>query len=138
MIKLSAIEFPLALEKAKVIHANKFSQAQGGAFNLPVSSTLYTEVVFRLENSGEDIRTYIRNLDLPIYTEQAVTVILSDKRVVGFVDMQTNYYYYTTRDFARQLGFGMPFFWVWVIGIAGAVLVFFMQDRQTTTWLFCP
>ena len=81
---------------------------------------------------------YINNLDLPIYTTQEVTVVSSNKIVLAFIDMQTKYYYFTTRDFSRKLNLGLPFFWVWVIGIMGGVLVYLLQNQETTGWIFVP
>ena len=138
VIKLSNVEIPLSLYRARVIYANKYSEAYGGAFNFPVSSTLYTDVVFRLNENNEDIKTYIKNLDLPIYTEQDVIVICSGKRVLGYVDMQTNYYYYTTNDFSRKLGVGFSLLWVFLIGILGGVCFYYINNRQGSLWLFVP
>ena len=137
MMNLS-IDIPLSLHQATVIHANKYSETHGGAFNLPVSSRLYTDVVFRLNNTNEDWPLYINNLDLPIYTSQEVTVVASNNNVLAFIDMQTKYYYFTTRDFSRKLNLGLSFFWVWVIGIMGGVLVYLLQNQVTTGWIFVP
>jgi len=64
---LQNFNLPLSLDPATVIHANKFSRAEG-AISFFVLSTLYTDLVFRLEETNDDIKIYIKNLDLPIYS----------------------------------------------------------------------
>ena len=132
------IDIPLSLFRATVIHANKYSETFGGAFNLPVSSRLYTDVVFRMNESNEDLPVYIHHLDLPIYNSQEVTLVTSNKKVLAFIDMQTRYFYYTTRNFARKLNLGMPFFYVWVIGILAGILVYILQNQEASGWVFAP
>ena len=138
IIKFSNTDIPLSLYGARVIHANKYSETHGGAFNFPVSSTLYTDVVFRLTETGEDIKTYIKNLDLPIYNEQEVTVICSGKKVIGFIDVKTNYYYYTTKNFSRLLGIGISFIWVWILGLLGGLAIYSFYDRKNVLLIIVP
>jgi hypothetical protein len=135
VLKCLNVEIPLSLHRARVVHANKYSEAHGGAFDFPVSSTLYTDVVFRLNENNEDFKTYIQNLDLPIYTDQDVTVICSGKSVLGFIDMQTNYYYYTVNNLSRTLGLGFPFLWVWIITILGGIAIYFANIELSFLWL---
>jgi hypothetical protein len=138
-ITVSNTDIPLSLQKATVIHANKYSQAHGGWSNLPVSSTLYTEVAFRIDETNKDLRTTIKDRDLPVYNGQEVTIISVGKAVLGFVDMQTNYYYYTTGDFSRKLGMGPAFYWVWIIGLLGGITVYLLDLQQGMfLWLLVP
>jgi hypothetical protein len=51
---------PLTIYDAVVLHANKFLRTSGGAFNLPVETTLYYNVVFRIKELGEDFPLCIR------------------------------------------------------------------------------
>lgn len=131
-------DIQLTLHKATVIHANKYSVAHDGGINLPLWSTLHTEVVFRLDQSQEDWRLYVKNLDLPLYTSQPVTIVSSDKNVLAYIDAQTNEYYYTARNFSSSLKLGMPFFWVWLVGIIGGILIYFIQRPQSTFLMFVP
>jgi len=62
-ITVSGKDFPVSLHKATVIHADKFTRTSGGWNNLPVTSTLYTDVVFRIDESNEDWPLYIKNID---------------------------------------------------------------------------
>jgi hypothetical protein len=124
VIKCLNVEIPLLLHRARVVHANKYTEAHGGAFDLPVSSTLYTDVVFRLYENDEDYKAYIEKLDLPIYNNQEVTIICCDKTVIGYIDMQTNYYYYTVTNFSRLFGLGLSSLWVWIITILGGIAIY--------------
>lgn len=130
VLKCLNVEIPLSLHRARVVHANKYSEAHGGAFDFPVSSTLYTDVVFRLNENNEDYKTYIQKLDLPIYTDQDVTVICFGKRVLGYIDMQTNYYYYTVNNLSKALGLGLPALWVWVIALLGGLAIYLTDKDQ--------
>jgi hypothetical protein len=135
VLKCLNFEIPLSLHRARVVHANKYSEAFGGAFDFPVSSTLYTDVVFRLHENNEDYKTYIRNLDLPIYTDQDVTIICSGKRVLGYIDMQTNYYYYTVNNFSRELGLRLPSLWVWIVAVLAGIAIYFTSNDEGFLWL---
>ena len=136
VVKCLNVEIPISLHRARVVHANKYSEAHGGAFDFPVSSTLYTDVVFRLNENNEDLKTYIRKLDLPVYTDQDVTVICSGKTVLGFIDMQTNHYYYTVNNISRSLGIGLPLLWIWIISILGGIVFYFINKEQFILWFF--
>ena len=131
-------EIPLSLHRARVIHANKFTETRGGALNLPVSSTLFMDVVFRFQETGEDYKSYLRNLDLPIYTEQEVTLVCSGTTAVGVIDNQTNYYYYLTNDLSGLLGLGLPHLWVWAVGILGGAGIYFLNDSHPSFWILLP
>ena len=130
VVKCFDVEIPLLMHRARVVHANKYTEAHGGAFDTPVSSTLYTDVVFRLYHNNEDYKAFIKKVDLPIYTDQEVTVICCDKTVIGYIDMQTNYYYYTVTDFSRLFGLGFSSWWIWLITILGCIAIYFMNNEQ--------
>lgn len=136
-IKSSLLKAPISLHDATVIHANKFSTAHDGGLNVPIWSNLHIELVFRLQRTNEDWRVYVKNLDLPIYTSQEVSVVTCGETVLAYIDKQTNYYYYLTRDFSGKLGIGMPFFLVWLIGIVGGIIDYLMQ-QEVTVFLFVP
>ena len=128
-------ELTLVLRRARVIHANKYSETSGGIFNSPVYSTLYTDVVFRLHDTNEDYKVYISGLDLPLYTEQEVTLVCVDRAVVAFIDSQTKYYYYTSDDYSRLLGFGVSYWWLVATLVLVVVSFSLVNDRQVSTWL---
>jgi len=138
VINVSNVQIPLSLHSGKVIHSDKYSETRGGAFNFPVSSILHTDVVFRLDGTGEDLPVHIEDLDLPLYNEQSVTLVTSNNRVLAYIDEQTKYYYYISRNFCRRLGIGMPLWWVWVFGIVGGVIIYFLKRTDTALWVFVP
>lgn len=123
VIKVSGKELAVSLHKATVIHSDKFTRTSGGWNNLPVRSTLYTDVVFRTDETNEDWPLYIRNIDLVIYKEQRVQVIVVNDAIVGFVDEKTGHYYYTTSQFSNLLKLGIPYYYYIIAGIAGAVIL---------------
>ena len=86
ILKPLTANLPLSLHKATVIHANKYSVAHDGGMNLPLWSTLHTEVVFRLDQTQEDWRLDVKNLDLPLYTSQPVTIVASEMDVLAYID----------------------------------------------------
>jgi hypothetical protein len=136
-IKILNTDFQLALYNATVIHANKYTEAQGGMFNLPVVSTLHIDVVFRLEDK-QDLKIYIKNIDVPVYTNQEVHLICINETVIGFIEVQTNHYYYTTKDLTKLTGNHIPYLWVWVVALLGLMVVYFITGEYITLWSFLP
>jgi hypothetical protein len=132
------IDLPLSAHNASVIHTNKYTETYGGAFNLPVRSTLNIDIVFRLKDTREDYKCYVSDVDLPIYTNQEVRIICCGRVVLAYIDEQTGLYHYTSGDFKRKLGLGLPFYWVWIMGLSGAAMVYFLQKQQTSEWIFLP
>jgi len=136
-ITISGKDFLVSLHKATVIHADKFTRTSGGASNLPVNSTLYTDVVFRIDESNEDWPLYIKNIDLVIYNDQRVQVIVVNDAIVGFVDEKTARYYYTTQQFSKVFKLGIPYPFYILAGILGAVILYFAYPNQIQ-WSFIP
>jgi len=136
-ITVSGKDLPVSLHKATVIHADKFTRTSGGAYNLPVRSTLYTDVVFRVDESNEDWPLYIKNIDLVMYKDQRVLVIVVNDAIVGFVDEKTGRYYYTTQQFSKLLKLGIPYPYYIIAGIAGAVVLYLAYPNQIE-WLLIP
>ncbi|MES2004653.1 MAG: hypothetical protein V4450_09030 [Bacteroidota bacterium] len=130
-------EFSFSLDNARVIHANKFTEASGGWGSLPINSTLYTDVVFRSQESGADWPIRFNNRDLPLYTDQEVMVMSIDQYIIGFIDKQTSKYYYTETDFAYLLDLGFPLFKAVIAGIVLGVLGYFISSEMKYRVLFC-
>lgn len=114
---ISGKPYQLVLHNATVIHANKYSETSGGWGSLPLRSTLKMEIVFRSKEDGQDWQVKINNEDLPLYTEQEVTVISLENYIIGFIDKQTSKYYYIDNDFASLLELGIALYKVWLAGI---------------------
>jgi hypothetical protein len=138
MINTRKPEISFSLHKATVIHANKYSTAHDGGLNLPIWSNLHLEIVFRLVQSLEDLRIYVKNLNLPIYTGQEVSIVSVGNNVVAYVDMTTKNYYYTSRNYAGKLGLGIAFYWALIVGVVGGFLVYYFQRDQPTVQIFIP
>ncbi len=137
-IRILNCEVPVQLFDATVIHADKYAAASGGMFNLPVTSTLYTEVVFRLRDYDRDCRLRIKNLDVPLYTNQDVSVICSRGVIIGFIDTKSNAYYYTLTDFSGELGFGFEWHWFLLTTFFMTAIIFFFQLQQFSRYLLIP
>jgi hypothetical protein len=135
--RLQNFDLTLSLDTATVIHANKFSRADG-AISFFVFSTLYTDVVFRLNEPNKDLPVYIKNLDLPIYSGEDVTLIRAANIIIGYIDTKSNDYYYISNDLGRKLGLGVPYYWIWLTGIGAGVLIYFLQDQTISIWNFVP
>jgi hypothetical protein len=138
-IRIQNRDILITLHPATVIHTDKYSETSGGWGNLPVVSTLYTDVVFRSRTSKEDWPHKITNRDLPIYNNQEVRVISADNIIIGYIDEQTKKYYYTSDNLSNRMGLGMSYYLVWVIGIAGAVMIgFITRDTKMILLVFAP
>jgi hypothetical protein len=100
---------------------------------------LYTEVVFRDKASGADWPLTIVDLELPLYNDQEVGVICVDNIIVGFIDRQTNRYYYTTTKWTRAFRAGLPFSYVWITGICGGLTVYLLTGKaEPSPWVLLP
>jgi hypothetical protein len=138
-IRIQNRDIQIALHPATVIHTDKYSETSGGWGNLPVVSTLYTDVVFRSRTSKEDWHHKITSRDLPVYNDQEVRVISADNIIIGYIDEQTKKYYYTSNNLSNRMGLGMSYYLVWVIGIVGAVIIGLLTWETTMMWLlFTP
>lgn len=110
---------PLAIsyEDAIVTHANKYNQNAGIVVSFLFFSNLYQDVVFKLENSGIEYPTTFKNLNLPLYTQQHVSLIAINNTIVAYADKQTSEYYYLTNNLQKALGYGFNFNWYLVTAI---------------------
>lgn len=133
-IQISKRNLSVSLYPATVIHANKYTDTYGGSFDLPVRTTLHNDVVFRSKQTNEDWPVHIRNRDLPIYSNQDVTVIAVEETIIGYIDSQTDVYYYTSTDF-YYFDLGIRPHKIWITGAIAAMATFFLfQDEQK---IFC-
>jgi hypothetical protein len=138
-IKVFKTELSLSLHNATVIHSDKFSRTVGGWGHWPVWSNVYTDVVFRSQETGDDWPVRVGDYDLPLYQQQEVAVICVRNIIIGYIDKKTNQYYYTTRNFAGALGLGLNGWWVLLAGIVAGLLVYMLVDNeQYAPFLFLP
>jgi hypothetical protein len=137
-VSILSKEEPIDLYNATVIHANKYYRTSGGWGSWPVTSTLYIDVVFRDKASGDDWPVTVRNLDLPLYNEQEVSVICVRDIIIGYIDRKTNRYYFTTSDFAKTFKLGIQHMIMWIIGIAGGLVTYLFVGNELAYWAFLP
>jgi hypothetical protein len=131
-IQISKRNLSVSLYPATVIHANKYTDTYGGSFDLPVRTTLHNDVVFRSKQTNEDWPVHIRNRDLPIYNDQDVIVIAVEETIIGYIDCQTNLYYYTSTNFLHNFDLGIRSHKIWITGaIATTASFFIFPDEQT-------
>ena len=134
VIRYANKEIWLSFYDATVIHANKYAQTSGGWGDTAVNSTLYTDVVFRLKETGTDVSLTIVDVDVPIYNHQDVMVISANRNIIGYIDNQTKYYYYTTKDFSRLFKLGFPFYWIWVGTVLGLAISYMLDRSNFPIW----
>jgi len=124
-------ELEFTLHNATVIHADKYSETTGGWGNAPVRSHLYTDLVFRSSDTNEDWPMTVNERNLPVYNGQKVMVMGLQGRIIGYVDKQSNKYYYTRDEFSSFVKAGMPVYYIWIIGIIGGLVAFIFTSEES-------
>lgn len=124
-------ELEFTLHNATVIHADKYSETSGGWGNAPVRSHLYTDLVFRSSDTNEDWPVTIDGRNLSVYNGQKVMVMGLQGRIIGYVDKQSKKYYYTRDEFSSFVKARMPVYYIWIIGIIGAMAVFIFTTEES-------
>lgn len=135
----SEADLPLTLLKATVIHCNKYSEAVPAIFLIPqFRNRMHTEIVFRIRSTGDDWRVRVSDLELPMYAQQSVTLVVKGSKALAYIDDQTNYYYYFSRNLSTLLGTGIPGYWFILAGLAGAALVYLLGEQEITGNVILP
>lgn len=124
-------ELEFTLHNATVIHADKYSETTGGWGSAPVRSHLYTDLVFRSSDTNEDWPMTVNGRNLSVYNGQKVMVMGLEGSIIGYVDKQSNKYYYTRDEFSSFVKMGMPAYYIWIIGIIGGLAVFLFTPEET-------
>lgn len=107
----------ISYQDAIVTHANKYNQNSGVVVSFLFFSNLYQDVVFTLEKTGIEYPATFKNLNLPLYTQQRVTLIAINNTIIAYADKQTSDYYYLSNNLRSALGFGFNFNWYLVTAI---------------------
>jgi hypothetical protein len=110
----SVSDLTLTSYQAKVIHSNKYNQNTGFYFSHIFFSNLYHDVAFKLEDTGEEYSTTIRNLNLTLYSGQLVTLYAVNDIVVAYSDANREYYY-LTENLPTALGYGVKISLIWMV-----------------------
>jgi hypothetical protein len=124
-------ELEFTLHNATVIHADKYTETSGGWGNAPVRSRLYTDLVFRSSDTNEDWPLTVNGRNLSVYNGQKVMVMGLQGSIIGYVDKQSNKYYYTRNEFSSFVKTGMPAYYIWIIGLIGGLLVYLFTPEES-------
>lgn len=136
-LRFNEEELEFTLHNATIIHADKYTETTGGWGNAPVRSRLYTDLVFRSSDTNEDWPLTVNGRNLAVYNGQKVMVMGLQGTIIGYVDKQSNKYYYTRDEFSSFVKTGMPVYYIWIIGIIGAMVVFmFTTDESDVRLLY--
>lgn len=119
-------QLPLDLYPGKIIHVDKYTDVQGGAFNVPVISTTYTDVVFRATGTDEDVRLTTKAKGLPLYSNKQIQLLASGRVALGFIDKENGRVYYTAQNPGRLLRLGISPLWTLVISLVCAAIPYLL------------
>jgi len=137
-VKISRVKFlqkklNIELSPATIVHIDKHSRP--GIFTddrfMPLAAnTLHTRIVFQLKESNKVLPLNVRDIQLPLYNMQEVDIITANQFVIGYVDIESEEYYYITNDFCRAVGIGFIDNASWLAGIvaAGCILTIIKNE----------
>lgn len=80
-------------------------------------------VVFQLQQSGTTLPLSVKNVQLPLYNEQQVDVIKANECIIGYVDVKSEEYYYTTSDFCKAAGVHFLELLTWLVSIMATISI---------------
>ena len=87
-----------------------------------------------MKETGTDVSLTIVDVDVPIYNQQEVSVISANQNIIGYIDNQTKYYYYTTKDFSRLFKLGFSFYWIWLGALLGLTISYMLDRSNAPIW----
>lgn len=133
-------DFPISYLNATITHVNKYNHNSGFVFSVFFFSSLFTDVVFKLEGTGEEIPITLKNLNLPVFSGQKIQLIAIEDQVVALLDKATNNYYFLTRNLQEELQYGLTFSWPLVVVMTVILFLlvqnFFGQEFEYTYLIF--
>ncbi len=83
-IKVLKYTLPLTIYDAIVLHVDKFSRTTGGAFDFPVQTTVYNDVVFRIRELDRDFPIRITEIGGVLYPGQEVSLMVLKSQIIGY------------------------------------------------------
>lgn len=125
-------DIQLTYTNATVIHSNKYNQNNGFYVWHLFSQNLLHDVVFKLETTGEEFPVTLKNMNLPLYQNQLVSLIAVDDTVIGFIDSNSRKYYYLTNNLQKALGKAGYLPWIFWGSIALILGIFYFLDPGYT------
>lgn len=111
----------LSFNHAIVLHSNKYNDNNGWFISPLFFSNLLQDVVFQFTGSSEKYTATLQNIQVPLYTQQEVTLISSEGNIFAYLDKATNNYYYLTEDFQSIFHLGIKIHWVGLIAMVFAI-----------------
>jgi hypothetical protein len=132
-VKFFQKKLNIELSPATIVHIDKHSRS--GVFTddrfFPLAAnTLHTNIVFQLKESNKVLPLNVRDMQLPLYNMQEVDIITANQFVIGYVDVESEEYYYFTNDFCKAAGIGFIDIASWLTGIlvAGCMLTIIKDE----------
>ena len=113
--------FHISYTHATVTHSNKYNQNVGFVISMFFFSNFLQDVAFKLDDSGDEFRTTFKNLNLPLFTGQKVTLIAINDNVIAYIDKSTNAFHYLTNNLQKDLNYGFKIHWIRVIFLSVAI-----------------
>ncbi|MBR2648651.1 MAG: hypothetical protein IKD55_07410 [Sediminibacterium sp.] len=106
---------PLTYTNATVIHTNKYSQNTGWAFSSVFFQNVVLDVVFRIDETGEEVSNSYINPSAILYPQQKIVLVSVDGNVIAYIDHVAGKYYYLDNSLARVLSYSVNINWALMI-----------------------
>ena len=104
-------DFSISYTDATVIHSNKYNQNTGFFIYHVFFSNLLQDVVFKLDETGDEFPCTYKNLNLLLYPGQKISLVSIDEKVIAYIDKATGNFYYLTNNLQRDLSYGFIIDW---------------------------
>jgi diacylglycerol kinase len=112
---------------ATVIHTNKYNQNNGFIFACFFLSNVVLDVVFRIDETGEEFSTSYVNPGTILYPQQKIVLVSVDGNVIAYIDNAAGRYYYLNNSLAQVLSYSININWSLLIILT---FVFFIMLQQ--------
>ncbi len=135
--------FDISYNEATVTHSNKYNQNSGITFSFLFISNFFHDVVFKLDDYDQEFPTTFKNLNLPLYTGQKVTLVSINDNVIAYIDKSTDTFYYLTDNLQRDLAYGLKINWTVILVLTFSIYLLMTSllepgDRYTPLILLLP
>lgn len=112
---------------ATVIHTNKYNQSNGFIFAWFFLSNVVLDVVFRIDETGEEFSTSYINPSAILYPQQKIVLVSVDGNVIAYIDSVASKYYYLDNSLARVLSYSININWALLIILTFVVFIMLQQ-----------
>lgn len=124
----------ISYTNATVIHSNKYNHNSGLVISIFFLSNFFHDVAFKLDDSDDELATTFKNMNLPLYTGQKVTLIAINDNVIAYLDKANNQFYYLTNNLQRDLNYGFKINWRTVILLTFVVYLLSLIVLTANYW----